>query len=90
MKLNLLWFLNEKDEKQREKIRTLVFNSTAVLSRLSKVLDKKIEEEDRQILSRSSFDNPNWAYVQAYTNGRVQALKEVQTLINLEKQTNDH
>jgi hypothetical protein len=44
---------------------------------LREYIQSKIDLSSRKTLSESSFDNPNWAYLQAYQAGSQKALLDV-------------
>lgn len=44
---------------------------------LKEFIGSKLELSQRTIISESSFDNPNWAYLQAYQAGVQKALNDV-------------
>lgn len=62
------------------------FKESLVLRRrLEEILKDKIEESCRTARSKASYDNPNWAYMQADHRGYERAFQEVISLLNDEK-----
>lgn len=63
------WTAHLKDQKQIEDFERLIRASKPVLDRfleMKAVRSKSIEQIE---LSQKAFDNPNWAYKQAFMNG---------------------
>lgn len=58
-----------------------VRNSTSTLSRLYDIIEEKENSINNQEVSISDFDNPSWAYKQAYRNGQKASLKEIKELL---------
>jgi hypothetical protein len=77
--LDTEWTREAKDKKA---VENLVNNSTAVLGLLRKIVQRKIEAQQRAEISQSVYDNPSWAHKQAHINGRMQVLRELDQLLN--------
>lgn len=62
---------------EKEEFQELLTRNTILTTRLLTMLKNKekiiVDRETRD----DTFDNPNWAYKQAYTNGRLQSLREI-------------
>ena len=78
MKLSITKGL-EKD--QAEEV-TLAFKSSGVIrERLIKIAQDKITTADKASMSDSGYDNPNWAYKQADTQGYKRAISEIISIL---------
>lgn len=76
--------LTDSDEKQR--FEKKVQSSEKVLERLSDILDIRETGMDMQEMSQKDFENPNWAYKQAFRNGYRSAIWTVQKYLDLDQQ----
>lgn len=72
--LNTQWIAGVQD---KEGLTAHLLNSGDVLAlvRLKEILKDKINEVDTKKISNSSYDNQNWAFRQAHTNGQLVTLK---------------
>lgn len=67
--LPVAWTKHLKSQKEREDFEKVVRNSTLVLSRLKEILEERLDTIDRMELSHEAYENPAWAYKQAFWNG---------------------
>lgn len=78
-KISLSWTKHLKDEEDKKKLEATIRASTTIVSRLLVIL----EEEDRSLdKAATDFENPSWAYRQAYILGQKEALKKIKELID--------
>lgn len=68
-------------EKAEEVVRE--FNASGILrDRLIDVLNVKKESLRTEVRSKTSYDNPSWAYFQADANGYERAISELISLLS--------
>lgn len=68
-------------EKSEEVVRE--FNASGILrDRLIDVLNVKKESLRTEVRSKTSYDNPSWAYFQADANGYERAISELISLLS--------
>lgn len=79
--MNLSWFKGLNAQKKKEVTENFT-HSVVVRHRLQEMLKIRIEESRRIMRSKSSYDTPNWAYLQADAVGYERALDEVCNLLN--------
>lgn len=73
-----------KDPEAKKQFEEYVKGSKNLTDRLQDILtdvDKGVENSD---LSAKAFDNPNWAYLQAYKNGCKAMLQRVKTITDIQ------
>lgn len=75
----------KNDPKAKEEFEQYVKGSKPLLERLDQIIDGVEKNLDRSEISPSAFDNPNWAYLQAYQNGFRGALNKFKTLISIDQ-----
>lgn len=78
--MKTVWVSGLKPEQKQE--MTSAFNSAGLLrERLKDVLEGKIDTNRNGSVSKTSYDNPNWAYLQADAVGYERAMKEIISLL---------
>lgn len=82
----LEWTAHLPTQEERDNFKRTVLAARPVLERLTTILDKKEKELERVELSPEAFDNPNWAYRQAYRNGFKKCLMGLKEITNLDQQ----
>ena len=80
-KLPLEWS-KHLPEKERKDFEDAVRHSTLVLGRLDSLIAERLEGIEQTELSKSTYENPAYAYWQAHINGRKAALKELRQLLS--------
>lgn len=83
--LPVVWTKHIKDPGKKQNFESAIRASTTALGRLIEI----IEDEERALESSSltikDFDDPSWAYKQAYKNGEKARLKRIKELIDFIK-----
>jgi len=74
---------------KKEEIKGAFNASGSIRMRLQKLLEDKIESKRKKNVLESSYDNPNWALLQADAIGFQRALEEVISLISDDKTKKD-
>lgn len=69
----------------KSNFEVLLRNSSTVLGRLHSILEEKERELNSSEMSVKSFEDPNWAYKQAFVNGQKSGLKEIRDLLDFIK-----
>ena len=69
----------------KEEVKASFSAGVAFRIQLSRVLDKKINANKDQTLSKEAYEKPSWAYLQADAVGYERALREVISLLDVEK-----
>ena len=78
-----LWLQNLPQEQKEATAKVLRHSINGVLpTRLREILQHKIKEITSNELRTEVFDNPNWAYKQAHSNGMIKALTNILDLLN--------
>lgn len=72
------------DPKAKQEFEEYVKGSKPLLNRLNEILDELEKSLDRSEIKPEVFDNPNWAYLQAYKNGYRGSLEKIKTLISID------
>lgn len=72
------------DPKAKDKFEQYVKGSKELLNRLTVIIKELERDLDQTETELKQFDNPNWAYLQAYKNGCKGMLKKIQTLTTIE------
>lgn len=80
------WTRHISDPKEREEFERSIQGSKRVLQRLASLLDERTASIDASEISVKQFDNPSWAYKQAFQNGFRASNAITKKLINLDQQ----
>jgi len=75
------WTNNLKSEQDKSDFERRFDASRGVLDRLGELIDQRQLSMDVSERGLSQFENPNWAYRQAFNNGLRSAFNIVKTLI---------
>lgn len=86
--MRLDWTRHCKDEVEKQQYQTSLLRAKWVLDDLSKLVQSNFNSREAAEISPKTYESPNWAFQQAHNNGYKQALKDFQTLINLDQETN--
>jgi hypothetical protein len=79
--LKTVWFHNLPKEEQ-EQFKQTVLGSQKVLDKLREICyTMKVESKS------TDYDSPSWAFKQAHSNGYNQALLDIISILQIEKET---
>ena len=67
--------------KERKDFEAAVRHSTLVLGRFKEMIEDRIDNLEQAEASKTTYDNPAFAYWQAHVNGRKATLRELQQLL---------
>lgn len=67
--MHIDWTKNLKTDEDRKRFETFLRNSKSILERLETIIDEKEQSLINRENSYSDFEDPNWAYKQAFRNG---------------------
>lgn len=79
-KLATTWTSHVSGKEKEELLKTLSRSSTH-MTVLKRILEQKVEALENKSLSVSTYDSPNWPYIQADTVGAIRELKKIIELI---------
>lgn len=79
--MQVAWFRKAKSPEHKQEIQQIVNGSQKVLDILLDICYNTIQDSEKSRVSRN-FDNPSWAYEQAYLNGYIKAYSEISLLCN--------
>lgn len=69
------------DKDESEEMRGMYLSSLRLRQRLHTLVEDKISSSYTTALTKSSYDNPNWALLQADHRGYERALHEILSLL---------
>jgi hypothetical protein len=75
------WTKHIKDPEDKSKLEDAIRGSRQALDRLLKIIEDQEAALDRNEMSISVYDTPNWAERQAHKNGNREAFAYLKTLI---------
>ena len=67
---------------QTTELRKDFVGSAILRGRMKELLEDKMRMSREESLAKSSYDNPNWAYLQADARGFERAISEILSLID--------
>lgn len=76
------WTQHLRDPKEKEELEKAIRSAKPVLDRLKDMVEDQIKQVASSELDVNAFDNPNWAYKQAYKNGYKTSLRFLETILN--------
>lgn len=79
------WFSHLKDGDEKSAFIRSIYSSKHVLERLGALLREKGLSLVQHELSLDTYETPAWAYKQAHINGYLEALDDIQKIINLDQ-----
>lgn len=82
------WTRHLSDPKEKDSFEKAIWGSKRVLNRLRSIIAEYLDNQSKSERSLKDFEEPNWAYKQAYRNGYVAALKTLDKLVDLDQQEN--
>lgn len=88
------WTSHINDPSEKVNFENQIISAKPVLERLLQLVREDQEAASRVEMSVKQFENPNWAYRQAYMNGGRASYEAIAKLIdldqqNIQKETND-
>lgn len=83
--MHIDWLKHLKSEDDRKKFVNSLMGSRDILDRLTDLVEEREATIHRSSIDRTTFDNPNWAYTEAYRLGQLAAYSNIKNLTNLKK-----
>jgi hypothetical protein len=80
--LSTQWTRNIKDPKKREDFERTLRASNTLVIRLLEILDEEERALNTGECSLKDFEDPSWAYKQAFKNGDRQRIKKLRDLLS--------
>lgn len=81
------WTRHIKDPSEKEDFENSIRGAQRVLERLKTLLDEEEKALDQTELDAKAYDNPSWAYKQAFKNGLRKGISIIKPLLDLDKET---
>ena len=83
--MKTIWTQHLSDPERRKEFEKLLLNSTLSLGRLYDIVEQKMSEIYSKEEREETYKTPNWAYLQAHHNGRLQAYGDILRLLDFAK-----
>lgn len=77
------WTQHLKTDDDKKRFENSVIGCRYVLERLRDIIDEEIKDIEK---TEEDFNNPSWAYKEAYSIGAKRKLRDLRKLINLDEQ----
>lgn len=77
------WTSHLKDPEEKMRFENSVLGSKHVLERLFQIITDEENGIEQSELDAKAYDNPAWAYKQAYKNGAKAAYRVIKKTINV-------
>lgn len=71
-------------DQEKQDLKASMLAATPAFKRLTKLLDKKLEENESRREARDTYDKAAWPYFQADCSGYNRAIKEIIKLIEVD------
>lgn len=81
-----VWTKHLANEKDKDDFKRTLQGSRTVLNRLKAIMDEDENSLTKNEISPKVFEDPNWAYKQAYANGYRSCLRLMKTLVDIDNQ----
>jgi len=78
--MHIMWTAHIKDEEEKAEFKAYIANSSALLDRLTEIINVKIAAAERTRLSEKDYGLQTWPFKQADLNGYLRAFNEIKTL----------
>jgi hypothetical protein len=76
------WTSNLKSDDEIKRFKSSLEGSRTILERLTQIIEETEASLQSDEFNVRSYDNPSWAYKQAFYNGAKAQLKLIKKLIN--------
>jgi hypothetical protein len=73
-------------ENEKEDFQRLVWRAKPVLDRVTDLINAEVRAIDDTERDPKAYDNPSWAYKQAYKNGLRTGFSKIKEFVDLNKQ----
>lgn len=80
------WTSHLTDPAAKKRFESSIQGSKTVLDRLKTVIEEEEKAVEQSELDAKAYDNPSWAYKQAFKNGTKAAYRSIKKLVNLDEQ----
>lgn len=80
-----VWTRHIEDNEAKAKFIAHIRGSKDVLDRLSQILDMEWDGLNNSEMSMKCFENPNWAFQQAYKNGYRACLAVIKNIVDIDR-----
>ena len=83
--MKTIWFKGARDEKGKEERKAQIVSAAKALEILTGILEAKIKECESERNLPKCYELPSYPYFQADASGYIRALREVQSIIDLQE-----
>lgn len=83
--MNNEWFKDCPSEQAKDDRKKMVKSAAPTLKVLKTIVERYLRDEESKRLSKTNYESPSWAYLQADGNGAVRILKLMNTLLDQEE-----
>ena len=80
--LAVVWTKHLRTQDQKQTFEQTLRASSTIVGRLKEILDEEERALDAQTTGVAEFDNPSWAYKQAYRLGEKNRIRKLRELID--------
>lgn len=80
------WTKHIQDEKEKDNFVQQIYGSKRVLERAGALLQLELDAIEQTEGDQKAYDNPSWAFKQAFKNGMRKGLNIAKNLVDLDKQ----
>lgn len=84
--MNQFWTAHLQTDEEKQRFINQLRGSREVFERLTQLIEMKENELGAAERSKATYENPNWAFLQAHRNGYASASTAIKQLINLDQQ----
>jgi len=81
--LHLTWTKHLKTKEERERFEKVLRGSSILITRLLQILEEEEQALSNIEVSSQEFDNPSWAYKQAFRLGEKSRIKKLKDLLSM-------
>lgn len=80
------WTSHLKTEDEKKRFENSITGSRVVFDRLLSIIDEEEKAIEQSEMDSKAYDNPAWAYKQAFKNGAKAAYRSLKKLVDLDQQ----
>lgn len=81
MKLKTIWYPVKATDDEKAETQAIVLAGSRVLTKLRKIVQDEIDTVQKVRVKSTEYDKPNWDFKQAHTNGQVEKLSWLLSII---------